>query len=121
IIAFIGLVGALLLLIIIWGVEGWYHYEVDLISEKHNENAQSLPLSGLKQEHYRNLGDDVGNNIVYASKIPGLEAGYRWTDASRQTAAIPIHEAMARIVQQYSGQQVTAQQMREADRQYTRT
>lgn len=126
IIAFTGFVGALLLLIIIWGVEGWYHYEVDLLLEKHNVN-QNMPLSGLKQEHYRNLGDDVGNDIVYASEVadlgdataPGF--GYRWTDNSRQTAAIPIHEAMARVVQQAGGQEVTAQQMREVDRQFVRT
>lgn len=131
VIAFTGLVGALLLLIIIWGVEGWYHYEVDLLSERHSDINENVPLNTLKQEHYRNLGDLVGNDIVYASEVeelgeePGEAAspafGYRWTDPSRQTAAIPIHEAMARIVRQASGQNVTADQMRIADEQFVRT
>ena len=123
IIAFTGLVGAILLLIIIWGVEAWYYYEVDLITERHNIENQNVPLNTLKAEHYLNLGDNVGNETIYASQLVGgaaVDPEYRWADESRQVAIIPIHEAMARVAQAVSGQEVTAEQVREADRRFVR-
>lgn len=126
VIAFTGLVGALLLLIIIWGVEGWYHYEVNLLTDRHSNIGQNVSLNDLKLEQYGNLGDTVGNDIVYASEIDALgdaaspAFGYRWTDQSRQSAGIPIHAAMARIVRQTTGQDVTVEQMRTADAEFVR-
>jgi hypothetical protein len=121
-IAFVGLVGSMLLLVIIWGVEGWYAYEVDLLSAKRFEEERGDQWLERRDEQYANIGDVIGNDTIYAgpgaAEWPG--GGYRFTSRERTTAVIPIHAAMVEIVRQSGGPEVTLEQMLEADRQAAR-
>lgn len=118
--AFVGIVGTMLLAIIVWGLEGWYAYEVDLLNTVRYEADQNLGWIEMREEQYANIGDAIGNTTIYASAFGdaalGGTGGYRFSSQQRDTAVIPIHEAMAQIVQQLGGASVTAEQIREADR-----
>lgn len=115
-IAFIGLVGSMLLLILVLGVQAWFAYETDAIRELRYESDQNLDWMRLRDEQYTNLGDTVGNSTIYAE--PGnIEGdGYRWTSERRDAAAMPIHAAMAAVVAQNGGPEVSAEAMRKIDR-----
>jgi hypothetical protein len=116
-IAFVGLIGAMLLLIAFWGVEGWYAYEVNLLNTNRYEIDRNDLWLDRRDEQYANIGDPTGNDTIYAaaevSQIPG--AGYRYFSRERDAAAIPIHAAMAQIVAQYGGPQVSIEEMRAID------
>ena len=122
-IAVVGTISAMLLLISIWGVEGWYAYEMGVLDEQRFEEGRNLEWMTLRDEQYRNLGDTVGNGTIYAgtgmTELPG--GGYRYISESRDAAAIPIHEAMARLVRESGGGDVTGDQMRQIDREPIRT
>ncbi len=113
-VAFIGTVGSLVLLIIILGVQGWYDYEVDVIRKARFAQDENIDWNRQKAEQYANIGDVVGNTTIYAAPIGQPTAfasagGYRWADEGKTVAVIPIHAAMAAIVQQNGGEATTAQ------------
>ena len=117
-IAFIGLVGAMLLLIAVWGVEGWFAYEVAVLDERQfDDGRDESDWVRLRDEQYANLGDPVGNGTIYAAAREAAAAGggYRYATEARDVLVIPIHEAMARVANQFGGGQVTAEQMRQLD------
>ena len=116
-VAFTGLVGAMLLLIIIWGVQGWYAYEVDLLRQRRNTIDDNVDWNRLKVEQYVNLADPVGNDTIFAAEVPGVDAaeGFRWVDDSKQAAAIPIHVAMAEIARRNGVDDASAERMKQAD------
>ena len=113
--AFVGIVGAMLLMISFWGLEGWYAHEVDLLMKERLETDRNLAWTEMRDEQYANIGDSVGNATIYAAAEAGDAAlgdsdGYRFASRERDLAVIPIHAAMARIVQQFGGLEVTAAQ-----------
>lgn len=117
---FVGIVGAMLLAIIIWGVEAWYSYEVDLISQVRYQDDRNFAWSDRRDEQYANIGDPIGNTTVYAVSETGAQAlgtaqGYRYPTRERDVVVVPIHVAMAQIANQFGKQQVTAADMLEAD------
>lgn len=117
--SFVGIVGTMLLAIIIWSVEAWYAHEVDLIREVRFQDDRNFAWSGRRDEQYANIGDPVGNTTIYAAaEAPGLGAaqGYRYPTRERDVAAIPIHAAMAQIVNQLGKQSVTMAEVLDADR-----
>ena len=121
-VAFVGVVGAMLLLIIVWGVQAWYAYEVDAINEQRNDSDQNVGWIDHKAEQYANIGDPVGNATIYASgmtadergKLPA-DYGYRYFSDKKDVAAVPIHAAMAEVVRENGGGEVSAERMREVD------
>lgn len=116
-IAFIGLVGSMVLLIVVVGVQAWFGYETDAIREARYASGLNLDWIRLRDEQYANLGDPVGNGTIYASASGELEgSGYRWTSEAKETAVMPIHAAMAAFVAQHGGSEVSAEAMREIDR-----
>ncbi len=116
-IAFVGLVGSILLLIAVWGTQGWFAYEVQLLNQKRFETDRNLDWLALRNEQYANIGDDVGNTTIFAvAEEPTMS--YRFLSEKRDVAGIPIHEAMARLASQHGGSQFTADQMRAADREH---
>lgn len=121
--AFVGIVGTMLLAICVWGLEGWYAYEVDLLNTVRYESDQNLGWSTMRDEQYANIGDPVGNDTIYAAADAGEAAlggsdGFRFISREREAAAIPIHAAMAEMVRQHGGTEVSIQEMREADRRH---
>ncbi len=120
--AFVGLVGSMLLLIIFWGVEGWFAYEVDVLTASRYEIDRNQQWLDRRDEQYANIGDIVGNASVYSvAEVGELPAGgYRFPTRERNVAVIPIHAAMAHLVSELTGEQVTAEQMRALDTQPTR-
>ena len=125
-IAFVGLVGSMILLITVWGVQAWYAYEVDVLNTERYEADQNVEWIDHKLEQYANIGDPVGNDTIYADgalrdeEVLGgegaarLAEGYRFYTDRRDLAAIPIHEAMA-IVARENGHAATAEQMMDVD------
>ena len=119
--SFVGIVGAMLLAIIIWGVEAWYAYEVDLISQVRYQDDRNFAWTQRRDEQYANIGDPLGNATIYSAAEAGGEAlgaaqGYRYPTRERNVAVVPIHVAMAQIVNQLGKQQVTAADLLEADK-----
>jgi hypothetical protein len=105
---FIGLVGAMVLLIIVLGVQAWFAFETDLIIRDRYRQDENRAYNALKSEQLANIGDPIGNSIIYSAAIDppvgyGSAEGYRWTSDTRETAVIPIHEAMAQIVRENGG------------------
>ena len=140
-IAFIGIVGSMVLLILVLGVQGWYAYESDRIRAERYDADQNLDWINLKAEQYANIADGVGNDTIYADEMPGKSGDlrdelddddatvdadmtdgdyvpYRYLDEGRTRLAVPIHEAMAAVVRQNGGGEATAEQMREVDGDY---
>ena len=124
-VAFIGAVGALVLLIVVLGVQAWYGYETDAIRAERYDTDQNVDWQKRRDEQYANLGDTVGNGTIYAhaptpTPTPtageGVSGGYRWTSEARDTAIIPIHAAMAAYVEQNGGPAIDAEAMRALDR-----
>lgn len=121
-VAFIGVIGGMLLLISVWGVEAWYAYEVDLLSEERYDADRNIEWLDLKAEQYANIGDRVGNSTIYAAGPDPREGelppawGYRYQGDDQQSAAVPIHLAMARIIAEYGNASVTAEEMQQVDR-----
>lgn len=118
---FVGLVGVMLLLISVWGVEGWYAYEVDLLNAVRYDTDRNVDWGRMRDEQYANIGDPVGNATIYAAaegagEMLGGSEGYRFSSRERDVAVIPIHAAMAQIIRQHGNQQVTVDQLRQIDR-----
>jgi len=119
--SFVGIVGTMLLAIAIWGVEAWYAYEVDLLTQVRFQDDRNLAWTHRRDEQYANIGDPVGNATIYAAAEAGELAlgaaeGYRFPNRERDVAVIPIHAAMAQIANQFGNQQVTVAEMREIGR-----
>ena len=137
-VAFIGVVGAMVLLILALGVQAWFGYETDVIRQDRLDAADNVDWLRLKAEQYANIGDPVGNDTIYADEVTnpsryvydaevgrqdyllgqGDFSGYRFTSDDRDQLAVPIHAAMAAVVAQRGGPKVTAEQMQEIDREY---
>ena len=125
-VAFVGVVGAMLLLIIVWGVQAWYAFEVDAINEQRNDSDQNVEWIDHKTEQYANIGDPVGNATIYAAgmnaeqrgKLPA-DYGYRYLSDKKDVAAVPIHLAMAEVVRENGGGEVTTERMRAIDHDMT--
>ncbi len=136
-VAFVGVVGAMILLISALGVQAWFGYETDLILQERYATDDNEDWRRLKSEQYANIGDRVGNDTIYAASTafpttfnrPGdnnrLERGveypvnyngYRFIDDERSTLAVPIHDAMAAIVAARGGPAISAEEMAELDR-----
>ncbi len=120
---FVGLVGSLVLLIMVLGVQAWFAYETDVILTQRYAIDQNDPLLELKGEQLANIGDPVGNGVVYGSallddvgELPET-AGYRYADDARSQAVMPIHAAMAAFVNAHGGN-ATAEQMLAMDKAY---
>ena len=121
-VAFIGVVGAMLLLIIVWGVQAWYAFEVDSINQSRYESDRNVSWIDHKTEQYANIGDPVGNATIYAAALTADERaklpagyGYRYLDAKETVAAIPIHAAMAEVIRENGGGNVGVEEMRKID------
>ena len=121
-VAFVGVVGAMLLLIIVWGVQAWYAYEVDSINQSRYESDRNVSWIDHKTEQYGNIGDPVGNATIYAAGMTADERaklaagyGYRYVGQNREVAAIPIHAAMAEVIRENGGGDVSVEQMRRID------
>lgn len=115
---FIGVVGALVLLIMVLGVQAWFAYETDVILTQRYAADQNTTLAEHKAEQLENIGDPLGNGIVYgAADGEMVSDGYRYADEEKTVAVIPIHAAMAAIVNQNGGD-TTAEAMRAADGAY---
>lgn len=130
-IAFVGLVGSMILLIAVWGVEAWFAYEVSVLNEDRYEIDRNVAWLDLRDEQYANIADAVGNTTTYAaadaytSEAADVPAAgerapdYRYASEQRDVAIIPIHAAMAQLAAQHAGQQVSVDQMRDIDREFS--
>ena len=121
-VAFVGVVGAMLLLIVVWGVQAWYEFEVDAISEARYDAGQNVEWIDHKTEQYANIGDPVGNAAIYAAGMRPADReklaagyGYRFVSPAHDVAAVPIHAAMAEIVRRNGGGDANAGDLRAAD------
>ena len=121
-VAFVGVVGAMLLLIIVWGVQAWYAFEVDSINQERYEADKNVTWIDHKVEQYANIGDPVGNATIYAAGMSQEERaklpagfGYRYVDAKKDVAAIPIHAAMAEVIRENGGGEVSVEKMLKID------
>ena len=126
----IGVVGAMLLLIIVWGVQAWFAYEVDLLNQYRYAQDQNVEWIDSKFEQYTNIGDPIGNSAIYASGFSPEERaelppvwGWRYPDENKQTLVVPIHVAMAQMVNELGNPTtpVTAEEMRLLDQTPTQT
>lgn len=118
---FVGLVGVMLLLISVWGVEAWYAHEVDLLSTVRYDTDRNVDWDKMRDEQYANIGDPIGNATIFAAAggaddMLGGSAGYRFASRQRDVAVIPIHAAMAQIIRQYGNQEVSVDELRRMDR-----
>ena len=137
-IVFVGVVGAMVLLILALGVQAWFAFESDKILERRYAADDNVEWINHKAEQYANLGDTIGNGTVYASEVAqptrfgiageGTDVamydyvandGYRFTSDEKDRLILPIHEAMAAFVRQHGGNEgATAQDLEAADRDY---
>ena len=121
-VAFVGVVGAMLLLIIVWGVQAWYAYEVDAINQNRYASDNNTDWISHKDEQYANIGDPIGNATIYAAGMTAAERdklpagfGYRYLSDKKDVAAIPIHAAMAEVIRENGGPDQSVARMRAID------
>jgi hypothetical protein len=135
-VAFIGIVGSMVLLILVVGVQAWFAYEKDVITYNRYDTSDNLDLERLKAEQYANIGDPIGNDTIYADEVVepkrfrldevpvdyrlgvGSFRGYRFTGEDRQQLVVPIHLAMAAVVAERGGPLVSVEDMRAIDGEY---
>ena len=104
-VAFVGIVSAMVLLIAVVGVQAWFAYETDKVLAERYEHDRNLDWIALKNEQYANIGDAVGNATIYADnegvELPGVAGGYRFADEAKTTLVVPIHVAMAALAREH--------------------
>ena len=122
---FVGIVGSIVLYISIVGTTAWFHYEREQIVEARYAADKNRDWINMRDEQYANIGDDVGNATIYAAADDVAVAsdslsGWRYTSEQRDRLVMPIHEAMARMVNDAGGS-TTATAMMAADRAVAKT
>jgi len=75
-IVIIGVVSALILLVIVIGLQAWYYYEENLEQTRKTGNVVMWDLANLRLEQQEKINS------------------YRWVDQNTQVATIPIDRAI---------------------------
>lgn len=134
-VTFVGAVGAMVLLILVLGVQAWFGYETDEILKQRYAADDNVDWIALKAEQYANIGDTVGNDTIYAHEVPpperflvtgegsasdrfdyrGVQSGYRFADEAKTQLIVPIHQAMAAVIKERGGIDVSADEMAAID------
>ncbi|MEM1010600.1 MAG: hypothetical protein AAGI46_00095 [Planctomycetota bacterium] len=130
-VAFVGVVGTMVLLIIVLGVQAWFGFESDLIVSQRYGADDNVDWRRLKSEQYANIGDPIGNDTIYASETApptrfsfamgeerqdyligeGAAEGYRFLGEERDQLVVPIHLAMAAVVAERGGPSISRDDM----------